>query len=143
VTDLPNIDNLPPEANQLILIEAPQQPSSPKRPSGNTREQEGWFASWWAAYWLHKAKKAARQAFEKQVRTVETFKRVMAATEAQSPEMLGREPQHRPHGATWLYQERWEDEPAQAANRPAAGVGSMANAIDQAMQILNSKGEDR
>jgi hypothetical protein len=34
----------------------------------------------------------------------------MRATRAQKPEMLMRDAHHRPHGATWLNGERWEDE---------------------------------
>jgi hypothetical protein len=76
-------------------------------------QQEVWFNEWWSAYWLRKAKKAARLVFGKQIRTAAMFERVMAATSAQASEMLGRAPQHRPHGATWLNQERWEDETIQ------------------------------
>jgi hypothetical protein len=34
----------------------------------------------------------------------------MAATRAQKPEMLSKEPSKRPHGASWLNGERWQDE---------------------------------
>jgi hypothetical protein len=84
-------------------------------------QQEIWFNEWWGAYWLHKAKKPARAAFGGRVRTEEAFQRVMAAIQAQSPEMLNREPQHRPHGATWLNQERWEDEAATPATAKRTG----------------------
>jgi len=75
-------------------------------------EQAQWFATWWDEYWLRKAKKAAHVAFLKKVKTEERFERVMCATRAQKSEMLSREPGKRPHGATWLNGERWEDEPA-------------------------------
>ncbi len=80
-----------------------------------TPEQSGWFTTWWAAYWLRRAKKPAKQAFAKHVKTAARFDEVMAATRAQEAEMIGREPQHRPHGATWLNAERWADEPAEPA----------------------------
>jgi hypothetical protein len=86
-----------------------------------TPEQEGWFTGWWAEYWLHKARKAARQAFAKQVRTAARFQQVMAATQAQKPEMLTRESSKRPHGATWLNGERWEDETGAATPQESAG----------------------
>ena len=75
-------------------------------------KQEAWFSQWWAAYWLRKAKKAAFDAFRKHVRTEAQFQRVMAATLAQKADMERRQPEHRPHGASWLNGRRWEDEAA-------------------------------
>lgn len=51
-------------------------------------EQQVWFSAWWNLYWLHKAKKQARDAFQKQVKTASRFEQVMVATRAQSKEML-------------------------------------------------------
>lgn len=85
-----------------------------------TAEQDRWFTAWWAEYWLHKAKKDARIAFRKHVRTKERFQQVMAATRAQKPEMLSREPQHQKHGASWLNGERWEDETTNPAHTAAS-----------------------
>ena len=85
-----------------------------------TAQHDAWFDEWWAIYWRHTAKKAARDAFRKHVRTEERFQRVMAATSTQASEMHGREPSKRPHGATWLNGERWTDEaeqPRQQAQR--------------------------
>jgi hypothetical protein len=65
-------------------------------------QQERWFTGWWAEYWRHKAKTDARKAFGKKVKTEARFHQVMAATRAQKPEMLAREDDKRPHGATWL-----------------------------------------
>ena len=53
---------------------------------------------------------AAREAFRKHVWTEARFQQIMAATRAQNSGMLAREEDHRPHGATWLNGERWEDE---------------------------------
>jgi hypothetical protein len=73
-------------------------------------DQEVWFSEWWRAYWLRKAKKQARDAFQKHVKTPERFQQVMAATRAQTAEMQEREPSKRPYGSNWLNGERWEDE---------------------------------
>ena len=81
-------------------------------------EQELWWAAWWPAYWLHRAKKAAREAFRVKVKSQALFDQVMAATRAQTQEMLAREKSKRPHGATWLNGERWEDE----QDRPTAAA---------------------
>jgi len=77
-------------------------------------QHELWFAQWWAEFWLRKAKKPASDAFRKTVLTEELFQQVIAATRAQKAEMMAREAKHRPHGATWLNDQRWLDEPAEA-----------------------------
>ncbi len=101
--------------------DSPTRERAPMLIDGLTVEQESWFSDWWAAYWLHKAKKAARRAFAKQVRAEARFQEVMAAMEKQKPEMMSRQPQHRPHGATWLNGERWTDEePRLGAAEPAS-----------------------
>lgn len=96
----------------------------PKPPACNralTVQQERWFDEWWGVYWLHKAKKPAMLAFKKHVRTEDRFRDVMNATKAQTAEMTRREPQHRPHGASWINAERWADEAAgDTPARPAA-----------------------
>ena len=119
VGSLPSSIDDPPfgttEPAALLQVET----ARPMKPSRElTAEQDRWFTTWWAEYWLRKAKKAALEAFRKHVKTKERFQQVMAATRAQKPEMLTREPSKRPHGATWLNGERWEDETTSPA--PAA-----------------------
>jgi hypothetical protein len=100
------------EPDALFPVEsALAKPAPPRnRSEGVTREQESRFEEWWSEYWRHTAKKAARVAFSKHVRTEARFQQIMAATRAQRPGMVAREEHHRPHGATWLNGERWEDE---------------------------------
>lgn len=88
-----------------------------RRPTGNglTAQQKIWFDAWWPLYWLRIDRQRAWEAFQWKVRTQALFDRVMAATRAQTPEMLARDPGKRPYGATWLTGERWEDEPDQPA----------------------------
>lgn len=119
VGSLPSIDNPPlgtTEPDALFPVES----ARPKLTRCVTPQQEAWFSQWWSEYWLHKAKKAAREAFLKHVKTEARFQQVMAATRAQNSEMLSREPGKRPHGASWLNGERWEDE-QDAPSRGAAG----------------------
>lgn len=107
---LPSIDDPPfgtTDLDGLFSVETAQRTKSSREMKP---EQERWFSIWWSEYWLHKAKKPAREAFRKHVRTEERFQRVIAATHAQKLEMLNREPSKRPHGATWLNAERWDDE---------------------------------
>jgi hypothetical protein len=111
----PPLGTAEPEA--LLSIE----PTGPvKSIDGLTPQQGTWFSSWWAAYWLHKAKKAARRAFGKQVKTAARFEQVMAAMQVQTPEMLTREPQYRLQGATWLNGARWDDETTGPAKQETA-----------------------
>lgn len=114
-----SIDNPPFETTEPGAV-FPVQPANRTKPSPElTFEQEAWFSQWWPEYWLHKAKKPAREAIRKHVRTAARFQQIMAATRAQKPEMLTREPRHRPHGATWLNNERWEDETIETPPTPA------------------------
>ncbi len=91
-----------------------------------TAEQTTWFDLWWDAYWLHRARKPAMVAFSRHVQTAERFDAVMAATRAQTPEMLAREPSKRPHGASWLNAERWTDDTAEVQ---ATGLSSTLDRI--------------
>ena len=81
-------------------------------------KQEAWFSQWWAAYWRHRARKAAREAFRKHTRTEARFQEIMAATDAQTQEMLAKEERYRPHGASWLNGRRWEDEATTPVQQP-------------------------
>ena len=74
-------------------------------------KQVFWFQQFWAEYWRKAAKKPAEVAFCKNVKCIATFDAVMAAVNAQKPVMLARDPEKRPHAATWLNGERWLDEP--------------------------------
>ncbi len=69
------------------------------------------FDELWEMSWSRKAKAAAKKAFRAKVTDESTWLRVRAAVQQQAPEMLRREPRYRPHLATWLNQERWNDEP--------------------------------
>ncbi len=88
----------------------------------NTNEREQWFAEWWGIYWRKVGRKAAHDLFCRRVKTLSDFQRVMAATRAQAPGMLAREPMYRPHGATWLNQERYLDEVEKAEVTPSKYV---------------------
>ncbi len=96
-------------------------PARPRDIRDLTPQQEKWFSAWWSAYWRRRAKKAAREAFRRHVTTEKRFEQIMAATRDQSPEMLARSEDKRPHGATWLNGERWEDEPASPHGHTSTG----------------------
>ena len=93
--------------------------------SGNDRHRE-WFAAWWKLYWRKVARKDAEKAFRLHVKTDARFAQVIAATKAQLPMMMAREPDKQPYGAKWLNAERWDDEVEAPARKPPPGVRSRA-----------------
>ena len=97
-------------------------------------DHEGWFEQWWPAYWRKVAKKAAQAAFKKHVKTPERFAQVMTATRTQTAAMMAREPDKRPHGASWLNGERWTDEPSQ----PARKGPSKSPSVDELAQSIEA-----
>jgi hypothetical protein len=74
-----------------------------------TQRNQQWFEEWWAFVWLKVGRGQAEKAFRK-VNTPEMFEAVMEATKKQAVVFLAREPQFRPHPATWLNGKRWLDE---------------------------------
>jgi hypothetical protein len=117
---LPSVDNPPFETTEpgaLFPVDTPVPENRKPRQSAAdlSPDQERWFALWWPEYWRPVAKKPARSAFRKHIRTEARFQQIMAATRAQMPEMLSRPKDKRPYPATWLNEERWEDEIESAA----------------------------
>ena len=111
----------PPSAKQQKLpgfcasSDAPVSESALAKIARPGDDRESWFDAWWPNYWRKVAKQDAQKAFKKHVRTEELFQQVMAATRTQTPMMMAREPDKRPHGATWINGARWNDEPSQPA----------------------------
>jgi hypothetical protein len=68
-----------------------------------------WFEEFWSVYWRKVDKKAARVAYFEAVMTEELQDQIFAAVNAQLPAMMAREDDKRPHAATWLHRERWND----------------------------------
>lgn len=87
---------------------------SRKKDRADNPHLDGWFQQFWNLYWRKAAKATALKAFKRAVKSEERFREVIAAVEAQAPEMMRRAEQHRPHAASWLNGERWLDEPAPA-----------------------------
>jgi len=115
------------EPGTLFPVQAPAvRPSRKTTAQDLTPEQEVWFSAWWAEYWRHKARKGAREAFRKLVKTEARYQQIMAATRAQTPEMLSCPEKKRPYPTTWLNGERWEDEVRAAGGengKPAPPLG--------------------
>ena len=71
---------------------------------------ENLFGEFWSMFWRGENIKAARSKFNEKVKTAEDWMTIRAAVLMQTPKMLERAEQHRPQAATWLSEERWNDE---------------------------------
>lgn len=78
--------------------------------------EDPWFAAFWEAYPRRTGKGAARKAFASAVAAGADPKVVVitASNYAERCGQLQKEPQFIPHPATWLNQERWDDDEEQA-----------------------------
>lgn len=78
--------------------------------------QAAWFDDWWKVVWAKVGKGGAEKAFAKAATNLLVAEEIIAATKKQLPRILEREPQYRPHPATWLNDKRWLDEPEPSVN---------------------------
>lgn len=104
------------------------------KPRDHHKAQEEWFAEWWAIYWRKVSRKDAEKAFYAKVKSLDRHEEVMRATKAQTAAMMARDPDHRPHGATWLNAERWKDEPSTPAKTGPGKAGSFTESVTRAME---------
>jgi hypothetical protein len=95
-------------AMELELEKASEKTS--KKEKTSTREEER-FSEFWAIFWRKVAPAAAKKAYSRHVFSEELHSAVILAIKQQSGAELAKEPQFRPHAATWLNQHRWENEP--------------------------------
>ncbi len=68
------------------------------------------FSAFWALYPRRVAKKAAEKAWGRVATSPEMIEQIMAGLRAQLPAMLKKEKEFVPHPATWLNQQRFEDD---------------------------------
>jgi hypothetical protein len=86
-------------------------------------------------YWRKVERKDALKAFKKHARTEDIKNRIVAAEKAHAPIYLKRDPEHRPHAASWLNGERYleapeDTRPANGGARGAPPVSELPNAED-------------
>ncbi|MBA7690629.1 hypothetical protein ES703_99160 [subsurface metagenome] len=88
---------------------------SPENPgnSGKSGKVESKFDLFWSAYPKKMGKGAARRAFEKIKPSDDLLQKILSAVEQQSKseQWLKEDGRYVPNPATWLNQERWDDEP--------------------------------
>lgn len=79
---------------------------------GKGKEYSGFFTEFWSAYPKKTGKGAAYKSWEKIDPSIELIKKIMFAVKEQSisEQWLKSNGQYIPNPATWLNQERWEDE---------------------------------
>lgn len=91
------------------------------------------FDSFWAAYPRHIAKAAARKSFARAVKNGADPQQIIwgARAYASSPRRSESDIKYTAHPATWLNQERWEDdiEPAEPTGRPAPRLSTRDEAF--------------
>lgn len=75
------------------------------------------FQAFWDR-WIRKVAKVEAQKAWNQVVTPEDEEPIQRALDWQNPIFEAREPEYRPHAATWIRGRRWEDEPPTKKTTP-------------------------
>lgn len=89
------------------------------RRSRAERIPAGDFEEWYKAYPRHEGKGAARTKYAAARKKV-SKQTLLDGAKRSAKEYAGREKKHIPHPATWLHQERWDDEYAKEQPFPKA-----------------------
>ena len=119
--------DLPKKANGTAQKGEPIPVSKPvSKPDDKHSCEMGGFAEFWERYPRRIGKAAARKAYAKAMK-VGTHDDIMFGLSQQMTSLTAREAQYIPHPATWLNQERWNDEPEQHHNGRANGTHSRAD----------------
>ena len=88
--------------------------------------QDRWFEEeFWPNCWRKVDKADAKKAFKKHATSEVLEDQIVAAAKAHAPYYLSRDPEHRPHAATWLSKRRYEEPPEDS--RPAAPESARLN----------------
>jgi hypothetical protein len=87
-----------------------------------SQEQQEKFEQFWSAYWRKKDRVPSQWAFHDLIGdSDERFQGLMAAMERDREEMMRRQPDKRPYGATYIHKQPWQDgeepEPPQQTQR--------------------------
>jgi hypothetical protein len=111
------------EVEVFSLTEPPERPVVSGLPALRVKvasgPENGPFEAFWATYPRRAGKGAARKAWESAIGKASWQEILLAAsTFAADP---NRDPEFTPHPATWLNQERWNDDPLPAKSRKATG----------------------
>lgn len=99
-------------------------------------EFDSWFENeFWPDYPRKVSKAAAKRAAQRKMNTPERRVQAVLRLKLELSEMLSREPQYRPHAATWFNQDRWSDvpepDPVAVANGTALGKSKIDEVFDR------------
>jgi hypothetical protein len=100
-----------------------------------TREQASWFTEFWGLYWRKVAKVEAAKAFAKRIKTIAAWNACKDLLLYVRPQMMQREPDKRPHAASWLNREDFFDADA-LAELQAAEVWAAPERMSRAERDL-------
>lgn len=103
--------------------------------NSSSTEVDGQFDRFWAIYPRKTGKGAARKAWATATLTT-TPDIILAGVERYAPTRHGQDPQYTPHPATWLNQQRWEDEPE--TPRPVSPQTRRQQAIQTMISIAQT-----
>ena len=100
------------------------------------------FEEFWQAYPRNAGKVAARRAYAKALARTQ-HDDIMVGLCEQLPAMQAKEKQYIPHAATWLNQERYDDDPEPAhVSQADTHANSTARQINVASRANRSPGQD-
>lgn len=99
------------------------------------------FDLFWGEYPRKAGKGAARRKFEQAIRRTTALAIIQALAAQKAAGMFSLDPQFIPHPATWLHQERYDDEVV--TMRPTLRNGAMAALLEMQEQgtLLEYQGE--
>jgi hypothetical protein len=117
----------PTTSKEVALLAAP-----PKRTRAKAPLEDPWFAAFWELYPRRTGKGAARKAYVTAVTSGVSPQAIndAAASYADRCQALQKEPQFIPHPATWLNQERWDDDEEQAPRVRSKVDDAMRSGLD-------------
>ena len=96
------------------------------QPDHNHLSVDHLFDQWWQQYPRRVAKGAARKAFKRVLaQKLASPDQLLAGVMRYAAERDGEDPQYTAHGASWLNDERWLDEPKPRHRKPLSTADSM------------------
>ncbi len=138
ITYTPILKSRPAEPEPTLFADAEMAPPAPKvdaPPIGD-------FEAWWSQYPRKVSKGAARTAYDRVIKSGKaSHEELVAGALRYSAERTGQDQQFTKHGASWLNQECWADEPASSATFDACPPGRPTSFVDIALRSLGGDDE--
>jgi len=114
---------------------APPEPEKEPKRKGTELAVRDPFDAWWDVYPRHVAKEGARKAWAKVPKALAADKldlaHLMERTSAYADHVVGKDPEHVAHPATWLNGKRWNDELPARSQTDGRTTNRLDRAADQ------------